>query len=296
VRVLKWIGLVLGALVGLALLAALLLFLLGNSRLSRRYDFPPSNLVIPSDAASIEHGRERTEILCVGCHGEDLGGTQDWLEMGPLGSIDATNLTAGEGGAGRKFASDEDYVRAIRHGIDPDGRPIYMPAVTGMSHLGDQELADIIAYVKSVPPVDRHLEGQRLTPLAKIMGALDLVPAPPVETVSHEVHITAPEPGATTEYGKYLTDVMDCRLCHGSDLDGGRFPDPTVNRLVPSITPRGEVAVWSEEEWIAAFRTGVTPSGHKMDPELMPWEEFGSKVSDEDLIAIYLYVRSLPGR
>lgn len=52
----------------------------------------------------------------------------NWLDVGPLGRIDSANLTSGEGGVGQQFSSDEDYVRALRHGIDPDGKPIYMPA------------------------------------------------------------------------------------------------------------------------------------------------------------------------
>jgi mono/diheme cytochrome c family protein len=293
-KVLKWIGIVLGALVGLVLLVAVILYVMGSSRMSRQYSFPPSNLDIPTDAASIEYGRQRAEIFCTGCHGEDLGGVEGWLVMGPLGTLDSANLTGGEGGVGREY-TPEDYVRVVRHGTDPNGRSTYMPAV-GMSYLGDRELAAIIAYIRTVPPVNHHTRGQQFTPLANIMLTLGMVPAPPAETVSHEVHITAPEPGVTVEYGEYVVNVMDCRVCHGADLTGGPFPDPTVNVVAPDITPRGEVGFWTEEQLMTAFRTGVTPSGHKMDPELMPWEEVTARASDEELKAIYKYLQSLPGR
>ena len=163
-KVLKWIGIVLGSLIGLLLVAALVLYLKGNAQLSKTYDFPPSNITIPTDAESIEFGRHRAESLCQGCHGEDLSGINNWFEGGPLGTIDSANLTSGEGGFGREATSDEDYVKAIRHGIDPEGRYIFMPAVYSTSYLSDKDLGAIIAYVKSVPPVDHITNGNNFSP------------------------------------------------------------------------------------------------------------------------------------
>ena len=293
-KVFRIIGILLGSIIGLILLAGLVLYFVGNTRLNKTYDFPPSNLTIPTDATSIAYGKQRTEIFCTGCHGEDLGGVEKWLDVGALGSVDSANLTSGEGGVGREFTSDEDYVRAIRHGIDPDGKPIYMPAVSATSHISDQELSAIIAYIKTVPPVDHQTSGHQFTPLGKIILALGMAPPPPVETVSHSIHVTAPEPGVTVEYGKYLVDVMDCRLCHGQNMTGERFPDPTVKVKVPDVTSGGEVGFWSEEQFIHMIRTGVTPGGHELNPELMPWEEINVRTSDDDLSAIYMYLQELP--
>ena len=220
-KVLKWIGIVFGSLIGLVLVAGAVLYFAGNARLNKTYDFPPSNIVIPTDDASIEYGKHRAETLCEGCHGPDLSGVNNWFAAGPLGTIDSANLTSGEGGVGREFTSDEEYVKAIRHGIDPEGKPIFMPAVVSTAHLSDEDLGAIIAYVKSVPPVDHKTNGQRFTPLAKIMYVLGVLPRLPVEVVSHEVHMTAPARGVTPEYGEYMVNTNDCRLCHGSQLNGG---------------------------------------------------------------------------
>lgn len=40
-------------------------------------------------------------------------------------------------------------------------------------------------------------------------------------------------------------------------------------------------------------RAGVTSSGHKLNPELMPWDVFG-RMTDDEFKAIWLYLRSLP--
>jgi mono/diheme cytochrome c family protein len=292
-RVFKWIGIGLGSLVGLFLLVALVLFFIGNARLNKTYSFAPSNITIPTDAASIAYGRHRAETLCEGCHGADLSGIENWFNAGPLGTVDSANLTSGEGGIGREFTSDEDYVRAIRHGIDPEGKPIFMPAVVSTSNLSDQDLAAIIAYVKSVPPVDHVTSGHNFTPLAKIMLAAGMLGKLPVESVSHATQVTAPARGVSKEYGEYMVNTNDCRVCHGPNLNGGPFPDPTIKKISPNLTPGGEPGFWTEEQFINTIRTGVTPGGHNLDPNLMPWKDYG-KMSDDELKAIFMYLQSLP--
>lgn len=291
-RVLKWIGIVLGSLIGLLLVAGVVMYLMGNARLNKTYDFPPSTITIPTDAASIEYGKHRAEILCEGCHGADLGGINNWFAAGPLGTIDAANLTSGEGGFGLEAKSDDDFVRAIRHGIDPEGKPLFMPAVVSTSLLSDEDLGAIIAYVKSIPPIDRVTNGQNFTPLAKIMLAAGMLGELPVESVSHDEQVTAPEQSVSVAYGKYLVDTNDCRICHGPNLNGGPFPDPTITKISPNLTPGGEVAFWSEDEFINTLRTGVTPSGHELDNNFMAWKNYRN-MTDDELKAIYLYLQSL---
>jgi mono/diheme cytochrome c family protein len=291
-KALRIIGIVLGSLIGIVVLAGFVLFLIGNARLNKDYDFPASNITIPTDAESIEFGRHRAESLCQGCHGEDLGGIVNFFDGGPLGTLDSANLTSGDGGIGSEYTT-EDYVRAIRHGIGKDGRPIFMPAVVSTAYLSDEDLGAIIAYLQTLPPVDRQLMGERFSPLAKMMLAAGMLGDLPVEVVSHDVHVTAPEPGVTVEYGEYLVNTNDCRVCHGQDLNGGPHPDPTIQRISPNLTPGGELGFWSEEQFINTIRTGTTPGGHQLDPKLMPWKDY-ARFYDEELQAVWLYLQSLP--
>ena len=291
-RVFRTIGLVLGSLLGIVLLAGVVLYMIGNARLNKVYDFPASNITLPDDAASIEYGKHRVEILCQGCHGEDLSGEENWFSAGPLGTIDSANLTAGAGGVGKEFTT-EDFVRAVRHGIGRDGKAIFMTAVPSTAHLSDEDLGAIVGYLKTVAPVDHQLQGERFTALAKILLAAGLLDKLPVEAVSHEVNVTAPEKAATAEYGEYIVNTNDCRICHGPELNGGPFPDPTITKISPNLTPGGELGFWSEEDFMNLIRTGVTPSGHQLDPEFMPWPSY-SKFYNEELQAIWLYLQSLP--
>ncbi len=58
-RVLKWVGIVLGGLVGLILVLILGLYLVGNGRMTRTYGVQPEAVVVPADAAAIERfGRD----------------------------------------------------------------------------------------------------------------------------------------------------------------------------------------------------------------------------------------------
>jgi len=291
-KIFKWIGIVLGSLLGLLLVAGVVLFLMGRARFNKTYDFPPSNIVLPTDEASIAYGKHRAESLCQGCHGADMGGMVNFFEGGPLGRIDSANLTSGEGGIGKDFTT-EDYVRAIRHGINPQGKPIFMPAVVSTAYLSDEDLGSIIAYIQTLPPVDRQTNGNQLSPLAKILLAAGTLGKLPVETVSHDIHVTAPQRGATVEYGEYIVNTHDCRVCHGADLNGGRHADPTIDKISPNLTPGGEVAFWSEEEFINTIRNGVTPGGHELDAKLMPWKEYAN-FSDDEMKAVFLYLQSLP--
>ncbi|MBL8063428.1 MAG: c-type cytochrome [Anaerolineales bacterium] len=290
-KVLKWIGIVVGSLLGLVLVAGLVMFLIGNSRLNKTYSFPLSNIVLPADDASLELGKHRVDSLCAGCHGEDLSGIEKWFNASALGTIDSANLTSGKGGVGETY-TDEDYVNAIRHGIDSKGKPIFMPAVVSTANLSDEELGAIIAYIRSLPPVDHETEGAQFTPLAKVMLVLGVLPAFPVEVVSHNTDVPHVEAGPTVEYGKYMVDTHDCRLCHGPELNGGPFPDPTIIKISPNLTPGGEVAFWTEEQFVNTFRTGVTPGGHELDPALMPWKDYG-KFYDYELQAIYAYLQTV---
>ena len=292
-KIFRMIGIALGVLIGLILAAGVVLYFIGNARLNKVYTVEPSNLTLPTDAASIEYGKHRVESLCVGCHGKDLGGVENWFDAPSLGRIDSANLTSGEGGVGREFTSDEDYVRAIRHGIDPEGKPIFMVAVPATAHLSDEDLGSIIAYVKTIPPVNHTVAERHFTPMAKILLAAGMLGKLPAESVSHDVHVTAPERGVSAEYGEYLVNINDCRTCHGQNLNGGPFPDPTIKQISPNLTTGGEVAFWSEEEFINTIRTGKTPGGHNLDPNLMPWKDV-SLLYDDELKAIYMYLQSLP--
>lgn len=190
--------------------------------------------------------------------------------------------------------TDDDWVRAIRHGVGHDGRGLLLMPVRNFYYLSDEDLGALIAYLKSLPPVDNELPKTKPGPLGFVMLALGQLPpeatSPDVTVIDHDGPRTvAPKPRATVEYGRYLAST--CTVCHGAQFNGGLIRTD-AEYLAPNLTPGGEVAFWSEEDFITALRTGVTPSGHKLK-DVMPWKYFG-QMTDDELKAVWLYLQSLP--
>lgn len=151
-NVLKWIGIGLGVVVVVASIAVASLVLIADNRLNKTYAVAVESIPIPADPATIERGQHIVTTVCVGCHDENLGG-KPVLNAPGFAVINASNLTRGEGGVGNQY-KDEDWVRAIRHGVDPDGKSLLLMPAPELFYLRDLDLAAAIAYVKSVPPAD----------------------------------------------------------------------------------------------------------------------------------------------
>lgn len=291
-KILKWIGIVLGSLIGLLLVAVAALYLMGKARMEKVYDFPPSGIVVPTDEASIARGKHIVETTCIGCHDADLGGKTPFIAVDGIMALDSVNLTSGEGGIGGEF-SDEDFVRAIRHGINREGKPIFMPAVKAFAHMSDEDLAAVIAYLRTAPPVDRATKELQVEPMGFVIFSLGVFGNMPVEDATHENNVTAPAPGVTVEYGEYRLTLSDCHGCHYPDLAGGKYGDPTFDIIVPNLTPGGDLANWTAEGFIQTMRTGVTPEGRGLNSNVMPLDEINN-LTDDELTAIWLYLQSLP--
>ena len=290
-KVLKWFGITIGVLLGLVIILLAVFYFKGNSMVSRTYDIPAENIPIPTDAASLTRGKHFAQAICTGCHGADLSG--QLMIQAPFATVYAANLTSGKGGAGAEF-SDADFIRAIRHGVDDQGRALIVMPSIGFWNFSDSDLADIVAYVKSVPPVDSEYPDPQVNVLGKIMfGAGMFGPnIVPANVIAHDQHPPAAPEGVTAQYGQYLVNVSGCRDCHGAQLSGGNNGKPGALDA-PNLTPGGDLKTWSAADFIKTVRTGVKPDGHVLNPDEMPWKDFGSNYSDDELNAIFLYLQSL---
>lgn len=254
--------------------------------LSKAYAVTPPRISIPSDEASIARGRylAETVALCSDCHGKDLGG-RVLLDNPAMGRLVAPNLTRGRGGLTAAY-SDQDLVRAMLHGVRRDGRSVVlMPAGT----YTESELAAIMAYVKSVPPVDREQPSGTVGPVTRALGLLGRFPIAPASTIDH-AHVTfarAHDFRDPVRVGEHLVTTGGCRNCHGPDLAGGGGPPPGGS----DITPSG-MNGWTERDFITAIREHARPNGTTIS-EVMP-RAYG-EMSDADLRKIFEYLKTLPG-
>lgn len=264
-KFLKGCTMVFGAGIGLILLAGLVLYAIGMRKLTKSYpNVSVETIEIPTDGAAIARGEHVAVIWsCTYCHGEDLSGKLV-EENSFMGTIPATNLTSGEGGIGELY-TDADWVRAIRHGIKPDGRGEIM--MGNYYTMSTQDLGDLIAYLKQITPIDSNLPTMRIgtiLPLAPAIGYL----VPSAEQIDHNAPRPAdPIPGATVEYGSYLSAI--CMGCHSSNLSS-------------------KLAGWSQEDFTRMMQTGALPNGEQLGTGMPLYSE----MNETELTALWLYFQS----
>lgn len=289
-KVLKGVGFALLGLLVIVVVAIGVFYVIGTKRLNANFTIPIESVVIPTDTASISGGAHLTSIHCAGCHGTQMEGGV-FLDMPPIGSITAPAIAGGQGKYGT-ILSDVELVRAIRHGVGIDGKPLVIMPSGSFYHFNDQDLGQIIAYLQSLPTTKELPPPNKLTAIGiAIFGSGALGNIINAETIDHAAARPTPvEAAVTVAYGEYKSRVGECRICHGQQLSGGKDPTPG-GPFAPNLTLGGNLGIWSEAEFIQTMRTGVTPEGKQLIPA-MPWKFYG-KMNDVELGALYLYFQSL---
>ena len=231
----------------------------------------------------------KTRVACNGCHGADLGG-RVVIDQLIAGYWAAPNLTSGDGSVTRGFTA-ADWDRAVRHGVRHTGQSSSMPCLEYVN-LSDHELADIVAYVRSRPPVNRTLNAIWIGPLFSFVVAFksDTLLA---FTNDHQKPHAAEPPveAASVELGAHIAQV--CRGCHGEHLSGGKVAGDPNMPMVANITPHETgLKGWTEADFFRALRDGKRKDGTAIRPQ-MPWKAYG-QMNDVELKALWAYLQTVP--
>lgn len=326
-KALKFLGLALAALV--VAVAALLTYV--TQALPKVKPADPS-LKVEATPARLARGKYLAENVagCMGCHSQrdwttfghpvkpgtwGAGGDPVFDEPFMPGRLHPKNITP----YNLKGWSDGELVRALRTGVSKDGRPLFpfMP-YQAYAQMSQEDLYSVVAYVRSLPEVKNDVAPTKLNP--------------PLNIIVHTVPKDAPDfpqpvdRKDTVAYGKYLVTLGSCTDCHtpvngkheplpGMYLAGGqefpylnsqlkRHPGGGVLR-VPNITPDPETGLgkWTKKDFIARFAEWRGVHGKakqkKLDLDkgdylpIMPYNEIAG-MTDEDLGAVYDYLRSIP--
>lgn len=292
--VLKKAGIVAAVIVGIIALVNVAFFALGESRLKRKYTTPEETVLIPTDNESLAEGKRIFQYRgCEACHGEKLEGLV-YLDNPAIGKVITPNLTPGEGGLGPQ-RTNADLLQSIRHGIRPDRTPLLFMPSTEFYYLSDTDLGRVIAYIRSLPPVDNEMAASRLSVTGRIvMNITKEITFLPAELIPHDApRPVAPEPGITPEYGEYLS--YSCQVCHGPTLSGGEIPGfPAEWPSAPNLTSGkgSRLPTWGEEGFIEIIHTGQK-HGRSINPDYMPWKSY-RHMTDDELRAVYVHLQSLP--
>jgi mono/diheme cytochrome c family protein len=231
---------------------------------------------------------------------EGLMGAGWALPIPELGEVYAPNITPDpETGIGTW--SDDAVARAIQEGVAADGRALF-PVMPYMNfrNLDNEDLASIVVYLRSVPPVKHAM------PTTKLVAPLNfLVNTMPQPLASH---VDAPARTTPVARGAYLVNtVAGCGDCHtptddkgvplpGMDLGGGGlFHDPGQNGkqvFSLNITPDPSgISHYDEALFIQTLRSGQM--GGRMLTHIMPFENYRN-MSEDDLRDIFAYLKSVP--
>lgn len=299
------------ALVLVVVIAAFSIYVASRQHLT--FDVPEPAISASTDSAVIARGRYivRTVTVCTGCHGDpkrlavsreapDIPLSGGLTFRIPPGEFRARNITPDpETGIGRY--TDGQVARALRDGVGPDGRAL-LPFME-MQGLADDDLAAVVSYLRSQPPVHHDVPMHHYNLLGRIVRATIL--AKPVGPDSTPPQV-APR-GATVENGRYLARyVANCWGCHTQrDMRTGAVTGPMfggntefIDELKPDVIwappnltsdPKtGVLGRMTEDEFVARFQ-----GGRAFPDSPMPWEAYRS-LHEDDVRAIYRYLKSLP--
>jgi mono/diheme cytochrome c family protein len=291
----KLLGKILGGLVAVIVLLVGAAYVASSFTVGKRFTVTEPSPSIPTDSASIARGKHfaRAITKCVACHGDDLGG-EVMADNMLFGRVAAVNLTRGNGGRGNSL-TDAQIVTAIRHGVGGDGRPLFFMPSAMYQQLSDDDVAVIVAYVRSVPPVDRAEPVSKLGPLGRVLlatGKLNGIQEA-FEIDHTAARRAAPTAGPTAAYGKYLVTVAGCKLCHGPTLSGGEIQGPPSPVPAANITPQG-LQAYNEASFLRALREGIRPSGTPINAA-MPWK-LTREMNDVEILAVWKYLETVPAK
>jgi cytochrome c553 len=212
----KWMGIVVAAVAGLALLGLGYFYFASERELDRQYTMSDkAALAIPTDALEIEEGQRIAQLAgCMHCHGDNLAGTVV-DDIPNLVRLVAPNISTM-----LPRYDDAQLATVLRKGVKPDGKSVLFMPSEMFRHLSDEDLARVIAFLRTKPAVpDGITETTQLRPLGRLIIATgDFMPAArAIESLPPAVRSF--DAGDPVSRGRYLT-MNFCSECHGQDLQG----------------------------------------------------------------------------
>jgi mono/diheme cytochrome c family protein len=279
-RLLRWLGIAIGAVLGLIVVALGVIYVLSQLKLRQRYPLPQTAIVVPGDATSIAEGQRLATIAgCYNsCHGRQGEGAVLFDEP-IIGRLIAPNLTASV-----RTYSDAELVNIIKYGLRPDGHSVFVMPAEAFNHLSDADLGRIIAFLRSLPARPGPAAGGFLGPLGRlgvVMGQFKMAAQLIAETSPLP---QAASPDAVT--GRYIAQSV-CAHCHATDLRGRSTPAYTSPNLQI-------VSAYSADAFTRLLRTGVPLGGQKLGMMREEAQMNLHLLTDAEIASLYAYLHALP--
>jgi mono/diheme cytochrome c family protein len=227
--------------------------------------------------ASVDRGRHLADITgCTDCHRDDLRGYAFDDEGWWHGRYYAANLTL----KARDY-SDADLARILRFGVRPDGRGVMAMPSFGFVRLRDEELRDIIAFIRQFPAGGAEQPAHHIGPLDQWALWRGSGPKPAIAYVALERSREPPDAGAEHEAGRYLAGIV-CAECHGGDLTGNGWDSGAPDMIV--------VRAYSLEALTRLLRTGTKLNGSTGGLMSEVAQNRLRKLTDDEIARIHGYL------
>ena len=185
---------------------------------------------------------------CFSCHGE--GPWQQDVRQPNDGTVWAPNLT-------QVASHATNSSRAIRQGISDEGTPLIVMPSEVYQHLSDQEVAALIAMIRTLPRNVSSTPANSYGPIGRLGIATGKFKTAPELVAEYATQEPIPV-GAQYEGGRRLA-VLNCSGCHGPSL-GGQEAEP--GEISPNLTIAG---AYDLPAFTKLLRTGVPVGGQKLN-------------------------------
>jgi mono/diheme cytochrome c family protein len=244
---------------------------------------------------------------CFACHTDEKNGLPPLAGGPPLktpfGTFFAPNITS-DPSNGIGGWSEDQFVTAMQRGVSPDGKHYYpVFPYTSYTKAKRQDLLDLFAYLRSVPPAGRPSRAHEVGFPFSIR--LTLLPWKWLNFSKGELQPDGSR-DAVWNRGAYLTEaLLHCGECHtprnivggldrakwmaGTRLDGS-------GNVAPNLTPHASgLQKWSAADIAGALFDGTTPDGGFLGNEMGEVVRYAtSRLTLEDRQAVARYFKDLP--
>lgn len=200
--------------------------------------------------------------------------------------------------------TDGELFRAITSGVNKEGVALFpIMAYHRFGQMAEEDIHAIIVYIRTLPSIAKDNE----TSVADFPFNLILNTLPKKATLGK-----IPSTKDPVLYGQYLINAAGCVDCHSQVKQGKVVPETEFGGGLEFLQPNGSSASpnitfdkatglgkWSENDFVSRFKM-YADSNYKAPQQAptdvntpMPWTMYAG-MTEEDLKAIYAYLKSLP--